>query len=66
MAILFKKETNQFYLHTKSSSYIIELLDGRIPMHAYWGETLRDMVPLTLWESTKGQGFLAKDTGLDN
>ena len=66
MPIIYNDETKQFYLHTESSSYIIELLDGRIPMHAYWGETLRNMVPMVSWESTKGQGFLAKDTGLDN
>ena len=64
MPILFNKETNQFYLHTDHSSYIIELLDGRIPLHAYWGKHLDAMPPLVSWQSSFPSMFLAWDTGL--
>lgn len=64
MSIIFKKETNQFYLHTQNSTYIIELLDGRIPMHAYWGKPLRDMLPLVTWKSAYVLSQNALDTGL--
>ncbi len=66
MAIIFKENTNQFYLHTKDTSYIIEIFDGRFPLHVYWGETLNNMLPVTEWESIRGQGFLAKDAKFDN
>lgn len=51
MAIVFNKDTNQFYLHTDNSSYIIELLEGKIPLHAYWGPRLEEMPSLTTWKS---------------
>ena len=50
--IIFKQETNQFFLHTDNSTYIIELFEGRIPLHAYWGKTLSDMPPLVTWKSS--------------
>lgn len=49
MGIVFKKETQQFYLNTEHTSYIIELLNGRIPLHAYWGKKLENMLPLAAW-----------------
>ncbi len=61
MAIIFQIETNQFYLHTDHSSYIIELLEGRIPMHAYWGKRLEYMPPMTTWKSCMDPGSGAKD-----
>lgn len=49
MGIVFKEETEQFYLSTVHTSYIIELLAGKIPLHAYWGKRLDDMPPLISW-----------------
>ena len=62
MPIVFKQDTNQFFLHTDRSTYIIELFDGRIPLHAYWGKTLLDMPALTTWKSSFPSMFLAWDT----
>ena len=61
MAIIFKEETKQFYLHTDHTSYIIELLEGRIPLHAYWGKRLEDMPPLTTWSSSVTTCFNGMD-----
>ena len=49
MGIVFKKETQQFYLSTEHTSYIIELLDRKILLHAYWGKKLENMLPLISW-----------------
>ncbi len=65
MPITFKKETNQFYLHTDHSTYIIELLDGRIPLHAYWGKHLDAIPPMTDWNSSYPTMFLSWDAGLE-
>lgn len=64
MSIEFNESKNQFYLHTKNSSYIIELLDGRIPLHAYWGKTLKNMPPMGEWKSTQNASFMPLDTGM--
>ncbi len=64
MSIEFNESKNQFYLHTKNSSYIIELLDGRIPLHAYWGKTLKNMPPMGEWKSTQNASFTPLDTGM--
>ena len=64
MPIEFNKSKNQFYLHTKNSSYIIELLDGRIPLHAYWGKTLKNMPPMGEWKSTQNATMTPMDTGM--
>ena len=61
MAIIFKEEKKQFYLHTDHTSYIIELLEGRIPLHAYWGKRLEDMPPLTTWSSSVTTCFNGMD-----
>lgn len=64
MSIEFNESKNQFYLHTKKSSYIIELLDGRIPLHAYWGKTLKNMPPMGEWKSTQNATMTPMDTGM--
>ena len=64
MSIEFNESKNQFYLHTKNSSYIIELLDGRIPLHAYWGKTLKNMPPMGEWKSTQNATMTPMDTGM--
>ncbi len=66
MPIIFKKDTNQFYLHTDHSSYIIELLDGRIPLHVYWGKPLDAIAPAMDWDSSFATMFLAWDTGIEH
>lgn len=64
MSIVFRADRNQFYLHTAHTSYIIELLDGRIPMHAYWGKRLEDMPNLTSWNNQPVNCFTPFDTGV--
>ncbi len=66
MSIQFCRERNQFYLHTAHTSYIIELLDGRIPMHAYWGKRLEDLPPMREWHSPHVNCFTPFDTGADD
>ncbi len=43
MPITFEEKTKQFYISTDNTTYIIELLDGKIPVHRYWGNTLKNM-----------------------
>ncbi len=47
MAIVYYEETGQFFLHSNCTTYIIELLNGDIPVHAYWGKRLEKMPPLS-------------------
>ena len=46
MPIIFDKNSNIFYLHTKNTTYIIELLNGKIPIHRYWGKSLGNILTL--------------------
>ena len=39
MAIVFSKDSGQFYLHTKHTSYVMELYNGLLA-HSYWGRQL--------------------------
>ncbi len=41
MSIEYKEKVQQFHLHTQNTSYIIEILEGMYPVHAYWGRKLR-------------------------
>ncbi len=66
MPIIFKPETNQFYLHADHSTYIIELFEGKIPMHAYWGKPLQKMLPLMSWGSGYSTMFCSWDTGRED
>lgn len=66
MSIQFCPERNQFYLHTAHTSYIIELLDGRIPMHAYWGKRLESLPPMREWHTPHVNCFTPFDTGADD
>ena len=36
MSIIFREESKQFYLHTKHSSYVMELYKNQLA-HSYWG-----------------------------
>ncbi len=66
MPIRFDETRGQFYLHTDHASYIIELLDGRIPMHAHWGGRLDTMEPMSSFLSTHHSNFVALDTGAES
>lgn len=64
MSIRFCSERQQFYLHTAHTSYIIELLDGRIPLHAYWGSRLEELPPIADWGDQTTFCFGTYDTGV--
>ena len=36
MSVFYNSKTNQFYLHTKNSSYVMELYENHLA-HSYWG-----------------------------
>ena len=42
MAIIFKEEKKQFYLHTNHTSYVMELFEGHL-IHSYWGSRVQDI-----------------------
>ncbi len=43
--ITFDEKTKIFYLTTKSSTYAIGILDGKLPIHLYWGKRLSNEIP---------------------
>lgn len=45
MSISFHSETNQFYLHTKNTSYVMELHEGHLA-HSYWGSRVNQIPQL--------------------
>jgi len=56
MAIIYEKNTRVFHLKTKSTSYIIKVLDSGHLSHLYWGKkiktnTLEYLVEKNLWGS---------------
>ena len=53
MSIYYNDDRKVFHLQSEKSSYIIELIDGAIPAHVYWGPKLvgKELKsPLTLVE----------------
>ena len=42
MSIYFKHETMQFYLHTRHTSYVMELYEGHLA-HSYWGSRVNEI-----------------------
>lgn len=42
MSIEFNKETQQFYLHTNNTSYVMELYEGHLA-HSYWGSRVNQI-----------------------
>lgn len=53
MSIYYNDDRKVFHLQSENSSYIIELIDGAIPAHVYWGPKLvgKELKsPLTLVE----------------
>ena len=61
MAIIFDKEHLQFYLHTKHTSYVMEIYEGRLA-HTYWGARL-NQVPVMdeMCPVGYGAGFCGTD-----
>lgn len=45
MSIIFKKDTMQFFLNTKNTSYVMELYEGHLA-HSYWGSRVNSMPKL--------------------
>ncbi len=60
MPISYNEQTKQFYLHTDSSSYVIEVYDGHLA-HAYWGARVEQLPPLNLRFPSAFGTFLATD-----
>ena len=42
MSIYFNQETRQFYLHTRHTSYVMELYEGHLA-HSYWGSRVNEI-----------------------
>ena len=42
MSIYFNQETMQFYLHTKHTSYVMELYANHLA-HSYWGSRVNEI-----------------------
>ena len=47
MSIIFNESKKQYYLGTENTSYVIELLDGAVPLHRYYGKAQKDIPLLT-------------------
>lgn len=53
MAIIVNESTNQFYLHTKKTSYVFEVVGGLLA-HSYWGKRISTVPPMCeLWPQTQ-------------
>ena len=42
MSVYFNQENMQFYLHTKHTSYVMELYENHLA-HSYWGSRVKDI-----------------------
>lgn len=61
MAIIFKQESGQFYLHTKNTSYVMEIYAGHLA-HSYWGRRINQIPTLDeFYPFGFGAGFSAQD-----
>ena len=47
MAIIVNEQTNQFYLHTKNTSYAFEVAHGLLA-HSYWGKRVSEVPPIAV------------------
>ncbi len=45
MSIFFHPDTKQFYLHTKHTSYVMELYENHLT-HSYWGSRVNEIANL--------------------
>ncbi len=61
MSIFFHSETNQFYLHTNNTSYVMELYENHLA-HSYWGSRVGNIPTLdSLYPFGFGVSFSATD-----
>ena len=61
MSVLYNPKTKQFYLHTKNSSYVMELYEGRLA-HSYWGRRINTLPTLEYFYPFRfGADFSATD-----
>lgn len=61
MSIFYKQETKQFYLHTKHTSYVMELYENHLA-HTYWGCRINEIPTLEHYYPFKfGADFSASD-----
>ena len=61
MPISFHAQTQQFYLHTKHTSYVMELYEGHLA-HSYWGKRLNRLPTLDYYYPFRfGAAFSASD-----
>lgn len=60
MAVIFNEQTNQFYLHTKSSTYAFEIFNGFLA-HCYWGKRVKEIPPYCELYQLKGLNLSARD-----
>lgn len=61
MSVVFCEKNKQFYLHTKNTSYVMELYDNRLA-HSYWGSRVNEIPQLdSLYPFSFGASFSATD-----
>ena len=61
MSVLYNPETKQFYLHTKNSSYVMELYEDHLA-HSYWGIRINEIPDLEHYYAFRfGADFSASD-----
>lgn len=64
MSIFFSEQKQQFYLNTENTSYIMQLIDGKILLHVYWGSKLEDIPLVTELGYISPGNLSVTDTGL--
>ena len=61
MSILYSPETQQFYLNTENTSYVMEVYEGRLA-HSYWGSRINQLPTLEYFYPYRfGASFSASD-----
>ena len=61
MSVLYNPKTKQFYLHTKNSSYVMELYENHLA-HSYWGIRINEIPNLEHYYAFRfGADFSATD-----
>lgn len=61
MSVIFNQETQQFYLHTNNTSYVMELYEGHLA-HSYWGSRVNHIPNLEAYYPFRfGADFSATD-----
>ena len=61
MSVLYNPKTKQFYLHTKNSSYVMELYENQLA-HSYWGIRINEIPDLEHYYAFRfGADFSASD-----